>query len=63
MIKEELSRHWGANPTGYCYCGCGERTKSYFHAGGDSQYAAKLLGELRGNGAVAAAIQKLVQYG
>ena len=43
---EEL-KIWGFPPKGQCYCGCGKTTKSYFHPGGDSVFAGKLLQYLR----------------
>ena len=58
-VIDELRYEWGARPTGFCHCGCGERTKSFFYPSHDSKYAARLLRELRENPEVARAIRRL----
>ena len=63
MVTDELELNWCAQPTGRCYCGCGRHTYRYFARGHDSQYAAKLLAELRGNAEVKAVIQRLANLG
>ena len=58
-IKMEFRHHWDAEPFGLCCCGCGMPTNHHFKSGHDSRFAAKLLGLLRGNPAVEAAIREL----
>ncbi len=59
---DELQRHWGVFPNGWCHCGCGGPTRgkrAYFIIGHDAFFAPGLLEKLRGNPDVAAAIRKL----
>lgn len=64
-IIDELKNHWGAEPTGRCYCGCGEKAKvgRHFAPGHDSKFAPNLLARLRGDSNVTKVVRKLAEQG